>query len=486
MPTAVKKLELADPSGPGTSRLDVALPARWGSGVRVHPLRAWRPGPTVFLADTGGVAGTPEDWYDGALEQFARAAVAAIKDGPTHGRDRPLLGVPLVGSGLGGLAPGKAVSRQLETLARIAHELAVDIALVTATDAAYAACQFVRARQTIPTHADLEELEQEAIRLASLARSSKLVLFVGAGVSVGAGLPLWSGLLQELAGADPELAGSREFAALQLTDQARVLSLRIGAGKLGRRVANIVGKTKQHSLAHALLAGLPVDQVVTTNYDQLFERASNGAGKPLTVIPTSPDVEGRWLLKLHGSVTDHRRIVLTRQDYLRYTHERQALAGLVQAMLITRHMLFVGFSLDDDNFHRIADDVRRAIGTDVLAGATRFGTALMLDASPLKQQLWREDVAMLSMAAPVRSLNQAGLARRLEVFLDCLGMHAIRQQSFLLDPGYAQVLTEKDRALRELLEPIAKASGSAREAPGWEEVGEMLARLGAADGGRVK
>ena len=30
-------------------------------------------------------------------------------------------------------------------------------------------------------------------------------------------------------------------------------------------------------------------------------------------------------------------------------------------MLITKHMLFVGFSLNDDNFHRIMDAVRGAI-----------------------------------------------------------------------------------------------------------------------------
>ncbi len=31
-------------------------------------------------------------------------------------------------------------------------------------------------------------------------------------------------------------------------------------------------------------------------------------------------------------------------------------------MLLTRHMLFVGYSLGDENFHRLAHDVRTVIG----------------------------------------------------------------------------------------------------------------------------
>ena len=65
--------------------------------------------------------------------------------------------------------------------------------------------------------------------------------------------------------------------------------------------------------------------------------------------------------------------VLTRGDYLRYADRRAALAGIVQALLITREMLFVGFSLKDENFFRIADDVRKAVGGDG-SSARKFGT----------------------------------------------------------------------------------------------------------------
>ena len=42
-----------------------------------------------------------------------------------------------------------------------------------------------------------------------------------------------------------------------------------------------------------------------------------------------------------------------------YGANRAALGGILQALLLTKHMLFVGFSLTDENFHRLFDNVRR-------------------------------------------------------------------------------------------------------------------------------
>ena len=61
---------------------------------------------------------------------------------------------------------------------------------------------------------------------------------------------------------------------------------------------------KHHSLLHALLANLPVKQVVTTNYDTLFELASEVSEiDSLSVLPHAPRAGAeRWLLKarIHG------------------------------------------------------------------------------------------------------------------------------------------------------------------------------------------
>jgi hypothetical protein len=79
-----------------------------------------------------------------------------------------------------------------------------------------------------------------------------------------------------------------------------------------------------------------VQENVTLNYDALFERAGEAAGRPIGVLPYEP-AEKRWLLKLHGCIAPDRRrdIVLTRRDYLNVSQHRAALTGLVQALLVT-------------------------------------------------------------------------------------------------------------------------------------------------------
>ena len=66
-----------------------------------------------------------------------------------------------------------------------------------------------------------------------------------------------------------------------------------------------------------ILAALPVREVITTNYDRLFEDAWKQSDPDgLSVLPgkIQPNTR-RWLLKMHGCVSDPDRIVLTRSSY---------------------------------------------------------------------------------------------------------------------------------------------------------------------------
>ena len=63
-------------------------------------------------------------------------------------------------------------------------------------------------------------------------------------------------------------------------------------------------------------------------------------------------------------------IILTYSSSNPYGYEREALSGIVQALLITKHMCFIGFSLTDDAFNQIAATVRRALQPAAAAGGT--------------------------------------------------------------------------------------------------------------------
>nr|MBA3717729.1 SIR2 family protein [Actinomycetota bacterium] len=88
---------------------------------------------------------------------------------------------------------------------------------------------------------------------------------------------------------------------LPAVDRARVLESRLGIDVLRHRIVDRFSGLTRVSLAHALLASLPVRESVTTNYDDLFEQAAKSCGRPVSVLPyESVRDADRWLLKLHG------------------------------------------------------------------------------------------------------------------------------------------------------------------------------------------
>ena len=110
---------------------------------------------------------------------------------------------------------------------------------------------------------------------------------------------------------------------------------------------------------HAFLASLPVDAAITTNYDDLWEkaytatkltvpRAARGRSAPrkkLSILPYKPLIEADcFLLKMHGCVHHPQDIVITRQDYVRYAKTRAVLGAVLQSAMMNKHLLYVGFS----------------------------------------------------------------------------------------------------------------------------------------------
>jgi SIR2-like protein len=470
-----------------------APPPGWTTeDVRVLELTRWpESAPRPWLVNVGASTQREIAWFvEGARQFLDRASERLRGSAPRYDRAKHLLGLPLVGTGGGGArhAAGAVVHELLPALHAAAAAHDVDIALVTREEEAFAAAQAGRARTDEGSRwAALGPRRLgEADRIARLAASGNLVLFIGAGVAKGAGLPLLDELLEALA-TEARVSNDerRALAGLDPTDRARIIARRLDDQDLGDAVARLFSRFRHHSISHALLAALPVEAVVTTNWDVLFEEASAAAGVPVRTVPGHPDAEARrWVLKMHGSIDDPKRIVVTREDYLRYEDQRQALAGIVQALLITRHMLFVGFGLSDDNFHRIMDAVRKAHETDGDADVHhhRYGTALVLLQNRLQQELWEPDLHWIAMADAERGPDAESVmreaVRRLEIFLDCVGSRTASAR-YLLRPSYRGMLTRPEQALADALRHfVENLDDEARRAPQWEHVKVLLTSLG--------
>jgi len=438
----------------------------------------------------GADQGEHLQWFiDGACEAVTVAAMRLGKrpfDG--SGRAHPLIGVPLVGTGLGGGRRYTAdiVRRLLPALREAARVSEVDVCLTLRHERTYAAVQSVRAPESESTFVEHlgEDLVAQGQRLAALARDGNLVLFIGAGGSMGGGLQNWDGLLHELASrADFTDAEREQLPHMDELDRARIIQMRLDRKDeqpLGEVVRSLIAAKELRPLPQTLLASLPVKQVATTNYDQLFETSSQDIGQPCAILPYAPSADQRrFLLKLHGCITRPLEIVLTRDDYLRFSSTRAALAGIVQALMVTRHMLFVGFSLRDDNFHRILHDVRRTMPT-TLPGDGVFGTALLLGSDTLTRELWKRDVTIVPTQRAGEEKPLA--ARRLAILLDYVGMHAAGGTAHLLDPQFEGLLSEAEQQLADALQELqASLPAAVWRTPAGLRVKALLADLGAKD-----
>ena len=474
---------------------DTCLSGLSWDGSRVLRLPGTEPTAQQWLGDVGAW-GEDASWYAEVVDPFVAAASAHLR--PRIDGRPPLLGLNVLGTGEGGMEADKGAIHEavLPAMYRAAARHGADLVLVCWGRRAYSAAQRVRRRLLQAKYAgdhsflwDLgprsDDLVVAARRLAQDARRRDLVLFLGAGVSAGAGLPAWQGLLDGVArrvGMTEELLG--RLRRLDLRDQAAVLQRRLGSARALHDV--IAGQLlhTSYALTHGHLASLPTSEAVTTNYDQLFEAAVAPVDGTMAVLPYQPVRRGeRWLLKLHGSIDRDDSIVLTRSDYLGVPARHGALFGLVQAMLLTRHMLFVGYSLSDEDFHQLVHGVRLA-----LAGAehaAQFGTVLALFDDPLFADLWSEDLEVVAVAdepdGEPSPAEVACAARRLQILLDLIAFEAADLDAFLLDPTYAGLLSAPEARLARSLQALAddpEVTGAADDLPAGARVRRLLRELG--------
>lgn len=439
--------------------------------------------PLQGVLDASGIA-----HIEASVREFVQVAVDMI-DAPRHGRSKLLLALPSFGTGEGGGASlrGQLAKGLLDVCAAAVAEHDVDLAIVLRDERSFARMQELRKRRSRWQGPLSSEQASEAERLAELAKAGKLVPFLGAGVSMSAGAPSWRDLLDQLA-EDVGLDGAQRKALEEWSELDRAAYLRQRsierhleqgttheepAAAFADAVVRLVD-VPRYGLSPALLASLRTPQAITLNYDTLFERASEDAGLPRVRIPDDEGVDSSpaWLLKLHGSIDKPASIVLTRDDYLGYASQREALSAIVKANLLTHHLLFVGFGLSDEHFHRIVHDVRRALPRP--ESMAERATALTLIDDPITSELWKGQVRMLPLGS---GANADG--RDVEMFLDVMVALATDAHSYLLDDDFASSLSVDEVRLRDALMDLrATISGLRAGTSGRSRVVELLAAMG--------
>ncbi len=455
-----------------------------GTGRPPAPLgweRGWgRHSDNVWLLSIGGDTRCSQEEILQRVESSLIEIAAACTGRPALGRRRlPLVALPVIGIGRTGYGDqrGHVVRSLVDRLEDLAARIDIDLTLVTPEESVYAAAQYARRQK-------LESVDERAQRLGTLSRNGGLALFLGAGVSVPAGLKTWTELVRSLA--ETARLADVDLQHLSATDQAELIEKRGRASDetsplFQQQVIDQVSGVHRPSLVHALLAGLDCREVVTTNYDVLYETAVAASGHEVqAVMPWTSGLDAdRWVLKLHGDVNHRESIVLTRRHMVMYDSLNRPSGALLQALLLTRHLLIVGASMTDDNVIRLAHEVQAYRDEHQGSSGSPFGTVLDVQHDVLRAQLWEDQLDWVLL--PGDDLSQA--ARSLELFLDELAIHASQDASWLLDERFSGLLeSEEDQALaRQARDLFAAAQAASPET--WGPLVARLRELGAQKSG---
>ena len=130
----------------------------------------------------------------------------------------------------------------------------------------------------------------------------------------------------------------------------------------------IPDKEYQPSLLHERVLQLPWNDVFTTNFDTLLERAAEKIvqqryepviNKEDLILSTKPRI-----IKLHGSFPSERPLIITEEDYRQYPIRFAPFVNTVQQSLIENTLCLVGFSGDDPNFLKWIGWIRDNLGKE--------------------------------------------------------------------------------------------------------------------------
>ena len=245
------------------------------------------------------------------------------------------------------------------------------------------------------TPEERDENEERKRELIELVASGEAILIVGAGSSARVDYVTWNGLMDEL-----ENLANRCGAGLNQTWKGNALvyaediksHIRDKTGDLGRYYALLQSlfspKDPPCTDFHRKLVSLPFRGILTTNYDIVLE-AALGAIEPQFAYDNSLVIDEnsagrvhdflmamnndkritRRIAHLHGKSDSPSSIILSIEDY----HEAYGLRlaanhvqrdsewtlhrKLLWAMLATRRVVFIGFSMNDPYFKKMLETV---------------------------------------------------------------------------------------------------------------------------------
>ncbi|MBP1154834.1 MULTISPECIES: SIR2 family protein [unclassified Paenibacillus] len=198
--------------------------------------------------------------------------------------------------------------------------------------------------------------------LAELVAKQKLVPFLGAGCSASM-MPDWDSLVKEMGQSMGwEAVGDHLAVAQAYVDT-------YGRGKFCdflKSKLEITTFDDEKGYIHLTVMNMGVPTIYTTNQDNVMEKGYEKYGKKFRAIITIDDfaeikLSEQLYIKFHGDLNYPESIVFTQEDYERRIRENDnALNIRLRADLISKNLLFIGYSFRDVNIQKMFKELNSA------------------------------------------------------------------------------------------------------------------------------
>ena len=133
------------------------------------------------------------------------------------------------------------------------------------------------------------------------------------------------------------------------------------------------------NVIHDTILSLQPCNIITTNYDTLFEDAALKNNRQYFVVATDSDLPRnhgeKLIVKMHGDLKHH-NIILTENDYYDYSRKFPLIRSFVISQFVSKVVLFVGFSFNDPNLKFILREIQSDLGRDMQHAYLLTGDAI--------------------------------------------------------------------------------------------------------------
>lgn len=218
---------------------------------------------------------------------------------------------------------------------------------------------------------------------------------------------------------DPQFAESRDEFGDSLRTSEGPLKVEVAKYTRSALESTPEGNTTE-TRELELLAQAVIDGAITTNYDELLEHVfpeyKTFVGQDGLLFSDTQGIGE--IYKIHGTASEPESLVLTADDYARFSQRNPYLAAKLLTIFVEHPVIFLGYSLNDEDVTDILVSVAKVLTTENLAQLQDHLIFVQWDGSKGAPTLVATQIAASGFTIPVIQLTVPNFEGLFEILAD--------------------------------------------------------------------